>query len=225
MSQSFDRIEIKYLLDQERYQSILELIRPQIKEDAYPYARIMSLYYDTSDFRLIRRSIEKPDFKEKLRVRSYGEPKDDDPVFVELKRKLDGVVYKRRTKATYKEVLKDIRDADFEDVQVGKEIRAALNMYGDLRPMVFVGCERYSYVSKDDPKLRITFDENMRYRMKHFSLNYDPSDKKITDGIVMEIKAEQAMPLWLSAVLDKTGAYPRGFSKVGQAFLNEIGGK
>ena len=166
-----------------------------------------------------------PKYKEKLRVRSYDEVKDDDEmVFVELKKKYDGVVYKRRTKAKYKELMNDIYTCEFKDKQVGEELRYALSYYRELKPAVSISCKRSSYSGIEDSSIRITFDEDIKYRMKDLSLKDSEEDKLLTDKVVMEIKVKDAMPLWLVNILDEIKAYPRGFSKVGTAFLKELKG-
>lgn len=224
--ETFRRYEKKYLLDEAQYLQLMEKLKDHVKQDKFFEANIRSIYYDTKKFELIRRSIEKPEYKEKLRVRSYNEPKPDDLVFVELKKKLDGIVYKRRTKAYAGEVLNDIYECRFSDPQVGKEIRYALQYYDRLRPAVYIGCNRTSYVANEDKNLRITFDKDIRYRMKKLSLKAcEEYDKPVTDKIVMELKVRNAMPLWLTEILDEVKAYPRGFSKVGTAFLNELRGE
>ena len=222
--ETFRRFEKKYLLTENQYLMLMDKLNSHIKQDKFFESDIRSIYYDTKKFELIRRSIEKPEYKEKLRVRSYHEASDDEPVFVELKKKLDGIVYKRRTKAISKDVLNDIYECEFKDPQVGAEIRYALKYYGKLKPAVYIGCNRTSYVANDDKDLRITFDKDIRYRMKHLALKASDHDKPVTDKIVMELKVRNAMPLWLTAILDEVKAYPRGFSKVGTAFLNEIRG-
>jgi len=222
--ETFQRFEKKYLLNEEQFQQLNEMIRPYVEPDKYYQTDIRSVYYDTKTFQLIRRSLEKPEYKEKLRVRSYGDAKEEDRVFVELKKKFDGIVYKRRTKGNCEEVMKDIRHSDLKDPQVAKEIQYVLDLYPDLHPMVYIGCDRTSYVGKEDEHLRITFDRNISYRMKDLSLHSSKKDKVLTDDTVMELKIADAMPLWLSRILDEVKAYPRGFSKVGTAFLKEVEG-
>ncbi len=219
--ESFRRYEKKYLLDEDQYRFMMRKLTDHAVPDKYMETEISSLYYDTPDDRLLRRSIEKPEYKEKLRVRAYGEVNDGDEVFVELKKKLDGIVYKRRTKARCGEVLKDISSCGFRDEQIGNEIRYALSYYGGLRPRIYVGCTRTSFKGKDD-EIRITFDRDLRYRMNGLSLSRNESDRRLTDKTVMELKIKGAMPLWLSRILDEAGAYPRGFSKVGEAYLKEM---
>ena len=220
--ETFRRFEKKYLLDRNQARQLLQLLKDRIKPDKFYQTDIRSIYYDTKNFQLIRRSIEKPKYKEKLRVRSYGEATGNDKVFVELKKKFDGIVYKRRTKAACDDVLNDIYSASFKDPQVGKEMLYALNYYEKLQPKIFIGCQRTSYTGIEDEDLRITFDDHIVYRLNHLSLQSSEYDKDLTDKIVMELKIKEAMPLWLADALDKVKAYPQGFSKVGTAYTKEL---
>lgn len=222
MAESFKRYEKKYLLDEKQYSSMKEKLKGYIEDDVYKEYNLMSIYYDNDNYELIRRSIEKPKYKEKLRIRTYNPPKDDDYVQVELKKKYDGIVYKRRTKAKYKEVMDDIYNAQFKDEQIGKEIKYFLDYYGKLKPKIYIACNRKSYIGKEDKTLRITFDEKMEYRFKDLSLNKNEKDESIRDGIIMEIKVNGNMPLWLTKILDEVKVYSRGFSKVGNAYLKEM---
>ena len=224
MYETFQRKEKKYLLDQEQYLKLLDLLKDQIVPDHYHHSDLRSIYYDTDSYELIRRSIEKPLYKEKLRIRSYGDLKDEEPVYVEFKKKYDGIVYKRRTKARYGDALKDIDGCSFEDEQIGKEIRHALEYYDRLSPKIYIRTSRDAYLGKEDDRLRITFDTDIRYRMEKLSLKDDPKDKPVTDQIVMELKVHEAIPLWLSHALDEIHAYPHPFSKVGTAYLKEMEG-
>ena len=222
--ETFRRYEKKYLLSDVQYEAFLKKIAAHVQADRYHQTRIHSIYYDTDNCELIRRSLEKPEYKEKLRIRSYGEPGENDRVFVEFKKKLDGVVYKRRTKALYREVLNDIGSCHFKDEQIGKEILYALHYYGKLQPKIYIGCTRTSYIGKEDD-IRITFDQDIRYRTSALALREDEKDRSVTDRTVMELKVRNAMPLWLTAALSETQAYPQGFSKVGNAFLKELKGE
>ena len=68
----FERYEKKYFLSPEQQRQLLQAIGSHVKMDFYGRYTISNLYYDTPDWRLIRTSLEKPIYKEKLRVRSYG---------------------------------------------------------------------------------------------------------------------------------------------------------
>ncbi len=225
MNETFRRSEKKYLLTMEQYETVRRLLQGYLQPDHYRHSDLRSIYYDTDRFELIRRSIEKPLYKEKLRIRSYHDLKSDDMVYVEFKKKYDGIVYKRRTLTPYAQALKDIYRSDFLNRQVGEEIRYALQYYGHLTPKIYIGTSRESFMGKEDPQLRVTFDTDIRYRLNDLSLESHPDDKILTDQIVMELKIPGAMPLWLSGILDEIKAYPRGFSKVGTAFLKEIKGE
>lgn len=222
MVEIFQRYEKKYLLDEKQYSYITKLLNRYMNHDKFFKTRVNSIYYDTNNYQLIRRSIEKPEYKEKLRIRAYGDINDDDKVFVELKKKYDGIVYKRRTKSVYKDVLKDIYDCKFDDRQVGKEIKYALNYYDHLKPAYFISYLRTSYVANDDKNTRITFDQDIRYRHDHLSLHSEKQDQPITDKIIMELKVNDSIPLWLSHILNEVNVYPQGFSKVGSAYLKEL---
>ena len=95
--QIFERYEKKYLLDENQYTELQKVLKGRFQIDNYGKTTINNIYYDTPESLLIRRSIEKPVYKEKLRVRSYGKADSETQVFIELKKKYKGIVYKRRT--------------------------------------------------------------------------------------------------------------------------------
>ena len=222
MSETFKRKEKKYLLDLGQYEQLLGKIRPYVNKNKFFQTDIYSLYYDTDDNKLIRRSIEKPFFKEKLRLRGYGNVDLNDMVYIELKKKYDGVVYKRRTKTRHVDALNQIGICKYEDEQIGKEIKYFIEYYHGLHPSYFIGCNRTSYNAKEDEKFRITFDKDIVYRNSRLFLGRDEQDKELTDKIVMELKGDKSMPLWLSHILDDLKIYPSSFSKVGTAYLKEL---
>lgn len=219
MIENFLRYEKKYLLNKNQIKELKEKLHDYITPDKIPSANIMSVYYDDDNFSLITKSIEKPTFKEKLRIRSYSTPSYGDKVYVELKKKLNGVVYKSRTKVLYQDVLNDISSCEFEDEHIGKEIKYLNNFYGSLKPKIFISCDREYYVGKEDSSLRVTFDENLKYRSEEIELKFTDNDKQLTDAGIMEIKVYGSIPLWLVKILNDVQAYPTGFSKVGNAFL------
>lgn len=219
--ESFLRSEKKYLLDKHQYQELRKELENYVKADKFPSSKVYSIYYDNDDYCLITKSIEKPMFKEKLRIRSYGQLNDDDTVYVELKKKFDGVVYKKRTTAKYGDAIKNIKDCDFKDVSTGNEIKHLISYYGDLKPKVFIGSNRFYFIGKQDNNLRITFDEDITYRIKDVYLNESNYDKKLNDKCLMEIKVLGTIPLWLSRILDRLHIYSSSFSKVGNVFLKE----
>ena len=163
---TFKRREIKYLLDDDVYNSLKERLQARLVEDEYGRSTICNIYYDTPDFRIIRKSLEKLVYKEKLRLRSYGTAGAEDKVFVELKKKYNGIVYKRRetlTLAQSDEYLAGHTKAPC-DTQIFREIDWFRDYYGNLKPAMYISYEREAYYSLENPDLRITFDRNIMYR-------------------------------------------------------------
>ena len=78
--QTFTRHEKKYLLNESQYEELLKKMRPYVVPDKFSETDISSIYYDTDTYELIRRSIEKPEYKEKLRIRAYGANRTTSPV-------------------------------------------------------------------------------------------------------------------------------------------------
>ena len=93
---TFKRYELKYMVTAEQKAHILAAMEPYMEQDRFGRSTVRNIYFDTDDFVLARHSIAKPDYKEKIRIRSYSKADAGSTVFVELKRKFDGVVYKRR---------------------------------------------------------------------------------------------------------------------------------
>lgn len=221
----FKRYEKKYFLTPEQYKKFKQMIMPYVTEDEYGRYTICNIYYDTDDFALIRASIEKPEYKEKLRVRSYGVPGDSDKVFVELKKKFDGVVYKRRvtTKAyLYAPFLKGIAPAEKKD-QISREIDYFQSFYHSV-PKAFIAYDREAYRGSEDENLRITFDTNIRYRLDNLDLRSGDYGKPILsdDKILMEIKIPGVCPLFLCHILTLLKLYPVSFSKYGTCYREHI---
>ena len=218
----FKRYEVKYMLTDIQRDAFIEKIDNYIRSDEFGESTICNIYYDTPDFRLIRRSLEKPDYKEKLRLRSYGTATPESTVFLELKKKYDGVVYKRRI------ALKDEIAEDYlngigqlpEDSQIAKEIDYCVSFYKAIISACFIAYDREAFYSCDDPGLRITFDRNIRYRLDDLTLCSDPHGQNILDDDVslMEIKAGEAMPLWLVDALTECAARQTSFSKYGTVY-------
>ncbi len=222
----FKRYEIKYLISVAQKQEILAEMLPYMRLDRYGKTTIRNLYLDTDNFRLIRRSLEKPHYKEKLRLRSYEQASADKPIFVELKKKYDGVVYKRRLKLPEQEVMHAFENNLPLPInsQIGKEIEYCRNYYSNLTAKVFLSYEREAYYCLDGSDFRITFDDNILYRREDLSLCIPPYGTRILDGgyILMEIKTSGAIPLWLTGVLTKLKVYKTSFSKYGAAYMDIV---
>ena len=218
----FKRYEMKYIITKEQKKELIKELGAYIELDKYGRTKINSIYFDTPDYRLIRRSIEKPVYKEKLRLRSYGVTKQNSPVFIELKKKMDNVVYKRRIGTTEKEAINYLcKNIDFlEDGQIKKEILYVKNYYHNLQPKVLVTYEREAYYGKEDKNFRVTFDDNILWRQEEVSLCRGSWGSKIlnNDEIVMEIKTATALPIWFSRFLSKKHIYKQSFSKYGTVY-------
>ena len=225
----FKRVEKKYLLDSAKKEALLGEIMPMLIPDSYGRSTISSLYLDTPDFRIIRASIEAKlwgyPYKEKLRLRTYGVPEDDSKVFLEIKKKYKGVVYKRRISLTHADAMEYILGgAKPPDSQIMREIDYAMNFYRGIRPSAVVSYERDAFFVRDLPALRITFDSGVRYRADELDLKQGSGGKiLLPEGyFLMEIKTDGAMPLWLSYTLDELDIFPTSYSKYGKAYADMI---
>ena len=218
----FKRTEKKYLLEKGTYEKLIFRLNQYMERDRYFDSEILSLYYDTPDYRLIRTSIDKPVFKEKIRLRTYGVPTDDSTAFLEYKRKYKGIVYKRRTFMALDDTLKFIDGEEVEEnnPQIERELRYAFKYYEGLAPKMLVSYHRNSYFGKEDPNLRITFDDRILYRGYDLDLRMGIYGRELlSEGQrLMEIKIPDAMPLWLSHILAELKIYPRSISKYGTAY-------
>lgn len=226
---TFKRYEMKYLLTEEQKHAVLDGMKKYMKLDTYGRTTIRNLYFDTDTFRLIRRSLEKPAYKEKLRIRSYQKVTSDDPVFVELKKKYKSVVYKRRLVLPEKVVTEAFRNryALPDHSQIGEEIGYFRRYYRTLNPTVFLSYEREAYYALDGSDFRVTFDENILYRQEELSLKSEVYGNLILQEgtTLMEIKTAGGMPLWMSRILTENRIYKTSFSKYGEAYRQIMEGK
>lgn len=250
----FERKEVKYVLDARQKSFITDALFDLggMQPDAYGRGRVSSLYLDTRDRRLVERSLEKPLYKEKLRVRWYGVLSEDAPVFIEVKKKFKGIVYKRRVACTYKAAraylsgtpyerackrfpLPDIQQAadslSERSIQTASEIDQLLQRYHPLHPSMLVTCLRTAYTPAKTAQadaaqsdVRVTFDEDVSYvDLMGASVKTQDLQRLLpADTSIMEVKVPGAFPLWLTHVLAACGAYPSSFSKYGAAYLASI---
>ena len=218
------RYEIKYLLTKEQTEYLVEGLKGHMLLDQYGRTSICSLYYDTPNHRLIRESLDKPEFKEKCRLRSYGLAKPGKPVFLELKRKAYGIVYKRRIQTSIDEVNKFFNKNDvFSDSQIEKEITYFRDYYESLKPSCLIIYDREAYYEPDGD-LRLTIDYNPRYRLEDLNLSTSTDGKLLLEegSTILEIKVQDAIPIWLSNLLSGGKIYKNSFSKYGEAYKREI---
>lgn len=216
------RREKKYLLTKQKYELLINRLKDRIVKDEYAKSTICNIYYDTDQFDLIENSVQKPMYKEKFRIRSYGIPKNDSNVFLEIKRKCKGVVNKRRIVIPFNKLNEDI-SSDLFASQIGKEIHYMLNFYKP-EPKVFIAYDRLAFKGIEDSSLRITFDFNIRSRFDHLDLSYGDNGIPLlkNDECLMEIKVNQVYPLWLVSILSDLEIYPVSFSKYGKIYTNML---
>ena len=218
----FERNELKYLITIEQKNKILETISQFMELDKYGRTTIRNIYFDTPDYRLIRRSIEKPIYKEKLRIRSYKKAEDQSIVFVEVKKKYNSIVYKRRVALPIVDAMEWIckKKKLSNENQISREIEYFINYYKNLQPTVFLTYEREAYYCKENSDLRITFDENILYRNYDVDLHNEVYGEEVLNKnySIMEIKCSYGMPLWLTSLLSKERIFKTPFSKYGTAY-------
>ena len=218
----FHRYELKYLITADQKRQILAAMSPYMTLDRYGRTTIRNLYYDTDTYLLIRRSIEKPCYKEKLRIRSYSRATDDCPVFVELKKKYDDVVYKRRVSLPNQKAMQWLSGEKYweQQSQIANEIDYFVQLYGSVRPTVYLSYEREAYYCNDGTDFRVTFDDTILCRQEDLSLESEVYGTQILpEGMtLMEIKCSGGIPLWMTQMLSKEKIYKTSFSKYGTAY-------
>lgn len=238
---SFARKEKKYVLEADQYSQLMQLIGANLEEEPYPRSIISSLYYDTPTFELINRSMEKPLYKEKLRIRSYGTYNPEAAVFCELKKKFKGIVYKRRVQMSeqaayafmggmpYEQACaqwpldpskQTIDHSPAQDAQIAREIEACIARHENLAPAMMVQVDRLPLHTTDGSNVRITFDFTPLYRTTDLCFAGGMHGNSImNDGqVIMEVKCQNAYPLWLTQAFDAIHTYPQGCSKYGRAY-------
>lgn len=219
----FERVERKFLLTPAQYAGLMRTLPEYMQADQYGESTILSLYLDTEDSLLIRRSLEKPVYKEKLRLRSYGVPREMDNVFLEVKKKVRGVVYKRRICLPLAQAMECLAQGSVPAAggQIGREIAYMLRRYR-LRPAVLLAYDRTAYAELEPSpnRLRITIDRDIRSRQTDLDLRLGSAGESLlAPGMrLMEIKTAHAIPLWLCAALDQNEIRPTSFSKYGRVY-------
>lgn len=227
----FDRVEKKYLISSEQKKKLQKIVKKHMQQDGYYKSEVINLYFDNDNYDLIIQSIDHPEFKEKLRARSYG---GYDRVFIEIKTKIkgrdDNIGYKRRVMITHqdfdelvshKTTLVELSKRSVEnrnDLQIAKEADYLIEHF-NLKPKILITYNRESY--KGENGLRITFDTNLKYRNKKIDLSKGKRDKiyfKNKPNTIMEIKAHGVIPLWLTKVMAEEKVYPQQFSKIGKVY-------
>ena len=222
---SFQRVEKKYILSNDQYEAMRRGMCGHVKPDDYSHYSIGNIYCDTEDYALIRISLEKPVYKEKLRLRSYGVPENGEPVFMELKKKYDGIVYKRRVTVNAAEAASCVRREKLcRSDQISREINWFLQSYLP-QPAAYIGYDREAWAGTEDKELRITFDTNLRGR--NWDLDLRAGDSGVLffppDRVLMELKLAGGAPIWLAKLMSENGIFSSSFSKYGSYYKHLIG--
>ena len=229
----FNRYEHKYMLDRETFEKVIKVMDAYMVIDSHneghtPYT-IANIYFDTPDDCLIRNSLSKPKYKEKLRLRAYGIPNENAMVYLEIKKKYKGIVNKRRTTLRLSEAYDFVATGKapepkaYMNTQVLREIEYFLKVY-DLSPKLYLAYDRIAYFEKGNADLRISFDMNIRTRRYALRLEDGDFGERLLDGefYMMEIKTALAKPLWLTHMLDALNIKRRSFSKYGTEYKKMI---
>lgn len=221
----FNRYEKKYMLTRQQYEAIRQRMEPYMEKDQYGLHTIRNIYYDTEDDELIRTSLEKPKYKEKFRVRCYGEPNAESDYFLEIKKKYKGIVNKRRIVMKPQEAKAYLENGEKpkEQSQIFREVDYVWNHY-QLMPKVYLAYDRIALFGKEDAEFRVTFDQNIRSRDFALTLEKDTETTKLLkDGYyLMEVKISNAMPLWFVKILTELEIHSTSFSKYGNVYRRNL---
>ncbi len=216
----FKRYETKFLLTPDQRAGLECLIQGNLVPDEHGPATVRNVYYDTPTAILARRSAERPAYKEKIRTRCYGAPHPFDPVFVELKKKYDGVVYKRRSLMPPAEARELLAGRGRPRTQVERELDWSIRRYEGLAPRAFLAYERCAYYAPADRDFRVTFDSNIRVRWDDVRLTGSEDGEPVLggDASILEVKTCGGLPIWLVRYLSAAGIRKTSFSKYGRAW-------
>ena len=226
MADIFRRVEKKYIITEAQYKVLKKALKDYMVEDEHGKSLICNLYFDSSLYELISHSITKPFFKEKIRLRSYNVPRKNSDVFLEIKRKCDGVVSKRRIGMKlfdFENYLNDKNSLEHQSRQIKSELDYYFDRY-NLRPTMYVSYSREAFYQKDNMDFRITFDSNIIAREYDLNLDSENYGTRILENgkYVMEIKTLSSIPLWLVPILNELKIMPCAFSKYGEAYTQLV---
>lgn len=222
---TFKRKEVKYFITYDQRIKLQTLMEEHMSPDSFGRSTIMNIYYDTDNKELIRHSMEKPVYKEKLRVRSYGTATPESTVFVELKKKYKGIVYKRRVSMSQGDAKLWLERDDMppKDSQIIREIDYFTHVY-TIKPAVLLSYEREAFFGKEDPEFRMTFDDAILWRDYDICLCKGAYGKAILPPKtqLLEVKVGMGMPMWLTKFFSENNIFATSFSKYGKAYTQMI---
>ena len=220
-TETFLRTEQKYELTRKQAEYFQEAAQAHLLPDVYPEYDLNTIYFDTADSRMIMHCLDHPLYKEKLRMRAYGNPDVNSPVFLEIKKKFRENGQKRRIQLSYAEACRVMEEGRLDETesQISREIQYVCDQQ-KLLPKVFIAYHSKAYAGKDEADVRITFDTNIRYRINDLSMSCNGKEKVISgeDSVLMEVKLSERYPLWLSQILSEMHLHRESFSKYGTIY-------
>ncbi|MCL2378964.1 MAG: polyphosphate polymerase domain-containing protein [Defluviitaleaceae bacterium] len=222
MQLTFKRYEYKYLVTHKQAEAVTATLLEYMVPDKYGTYWVQNLYYDTDNWDVICTSMEKPLYKEKLRLRCYGIPDDSSNVFLELKKKYLGEVNKRRVALPISSLSRPIREVlDEETAQIARELAFYMQTH-PVEEKMFIAFLRTAYSGIEDAGLRVTFDNNIRYRRDNLGFSHPEEGQDVLheDYSILEIKTRTGIPLWLSRLLSDNTIYKISYSKYGTCFMD-----
>lgn len=227
MIRRFNRFELKYIIPvtvRDALRRDLELnMQPDAHGDADGSYRVTSLYYDTADLACFRAKVEGIKYRRKLRVRIYSEHADEasDTAMVEIKQRINRTVQKRRVAVTLERAYALCTGsnvapwADRDDASVASEIEFLVRNLR-LEPTCVISYLRQAFVgSRYESGLRITFDQRLSCRGPEALLGSGLPSHAFMDPswLVMEVKVNDAVPLWVARMLARNQCSLRRISK------------
>jgi len=233
MQTVFSRNEKKYLITQMQADRLIDALVTNMKPDKYSTYWVQNIYYDTENWDIIRTSMEKPHYKEKMRMRCYGNPETTDRMFLELKKKYSGVVYKRRLPIIPSEIASSSIDEILskDSSQIAKELAYHIQMTG-VTEKFFISYHRQAFAGLNDDSLRLTLDSDISYRLDRLcfsnsrkgmaSIPLNSNNTNNPNGFLLEIKTPLSIPLWLVHLLSELGIFATSFSKYAACFTDWI---
>ena len=215
-----DRMEQKYFVSFDKYKKLMDIIEDKLVKDKYFSERIYNIYFDNDEYEFMTKSLDKPLYKEKVRLRSYETADKNSYVFLEIKKKFQGHGNKRRVVINYNDAIDYINNKIIPDTnkQIMNELDYTFKK-NNLKPKISLTYDRLSYAFKEDDSYRITFDTNIRYSNKKIDLvDLDDDYCLFNDGYIMEVKTLKGYPMWFIKALNELKLFPTSYSKVGEAY-------
>ena len=215
-----DRMEQKYFVSFDKYKKLMDIIEDKLVKDKYFSERIYNIYFDNDEYEFMTKSLDKPLYKEKVRLRSYETADKNSNVFLEIKKKFQGHGNKRRVVINYNDAIDYINNKIIPDTnkQIMNELDYTFKK-NNLKPKISLTYDRLSYAFKEDDSYRITFDTNIRYSNKKIDLvDLDDDYCLFNDGYIMEVKTLKGYPMWFIKALNELKLFPTSYSKVGEAY-------